>query len=39
MHVAGLKFDEKIISEKINAKFLLLYVFSFDIFHTVKIGR
>ena len=39
MHFSGVKFDETIIPEQINAKFLLLYMFSFDIFHIVKIGR
>ena len=39
MHFSSVKCDETIISEQIYAKFLLLSVFSFDIFHVVKIGR
>ena len=39
MHFSGVKFDETIIFDQMNAKFLLLYVFSFNIFHIVKIGR
>ena len=39
MHFSSVKFNEKIISEQTDAKFLNLSVFSFHIFHMVKIGQ
>ena len=38
-HFSRVKLNETIISEKLIAKFLILSVFSLDIFHVVNIGR
>ena len=39
IHLYSAKFNETIISEQIKAIFLLLLVFSLDIFNVIKIER
>ena len=39
MYISIVKVNETIISEQINAKFLLLSAFYFNIYHIIKMGQ